>query len=62
MNAVGTQEDMVGGPRVHSSEQSVALEDRRVQYRKCDIGTPAYVEALVNHRAPILFHPSFLEQ
>ena len=55
-------EDMAGGHRVHCSEQSVSLEDRRVQYRRCDIGTPAYVEkALENHRAPMLFLPSFLE-
>jgi hypothetical protein len=34
VTAVG--EDMVDGPRVHS-EQSVALEDHRVQYRECDV-------------------------
>ena len=52
--AVG--EDMVDGPRVHS-EQLVSLEDR-VQYRRCDVGRPAYTEqALVFHGAPILFYP-----
>jgi hypothetical protein len=52
---------MVDGPRVHS-EQSVALEHHRVQYRKRDVERPAYVEeGLVFHRAPLLFRLFFLE-
>jgi hypothetical protein len=57
--AVG--EDMVDGLRVHS-EQQVALEDR-VQYCRYDVGRPtdAVKQALVFHRAPILFHPFIKE-